>query len=117
MREPRIWLRGCVTFERFRDLGGGGSAFPMTAPRIPTATYRLQFNRRFTFRDALGLIEYLDSLGISEVYASPLTAARPGSPHGYDVIDPTGLNPELGTREELEAFSKALSSRGMGLIL
>src|SRR5438552_9265752 len=89
----------------------------MKVSRFLAATYRLQFNRRFRFRDALGLIEYLDGLGISEVYASPLTAARPGSSHGYDVIDPTRLNPELGTREEFEAFSKALSSRGMGLIL
>src|SRR4029079_10451057 len=89
----------------------------MNAERIPTATYRLQFNRRFTFRDALALIEYLDALGISEVYASPLTPPRPGSPHGYDVIDPTRLNPELGSREEFEAFTQALASRGMGLIL
>jgi len=88
-----------------------------TAPRQPTATYRLQFNRRFTFRDALGLIEYLDALGISEVYASPLSAARPGSTHGYDVIDPTRLNPELGTPEEFDAFTRALASRGMGLVL
>jgi len=89
----------------------------MNAARLPTATYRLQFNRRFTFRDAIALIEYLDALGVSEVYASPLTAARPGSQHGYDVIDPTRLNPELGTREEFEAFTRALAERGMGLIL
>jgi (1->4)-alpha-D-glucan 1-alpha-D-glucosylmutase len=85
--------------------------------RIPTATYRLQFNRRFTFRDALSLIDYLEALGISEVYASPLTAARPGSPHGYDVIDPTRLNPELGSEKDFEAFTNLLASRGMGLIL
>ena len=89
----------------------------MNAERLPTATYRLQFNRRFTFRDACALIEYLDTLGVSEVYASPLTAARPGSPHGYDVIDPTRLNPELGTRADFEAFTQALAARGMGLIL
>jgi (1->4)-alpha-D-glucan 1-alpha-D-glucosylmutase len=89
----------------------------MSAARVPTATYRLQFNRRFTFRDALARIEYLDALGISEIYASPLTAARPGSPHGYDVIDPTRLNPEIGTQEEFDAFTQALASRGMGLIL
>jgi (1->4)-alpha-D-glucan 1-alpha-D-glucosylmutase len=89
----------------------------MSAARLPRASYRLQFNRRFTFRDAHALIDYLDALGISEVYASPLTAARPGSPHGYDVIDPTRLNPDLGTREEFEAFTDALASRGMGLIL
>jgi (1->4)-alpha-D-glucan 1-alpha-D-glucosylmutase len=89
----------------------------VTAPRLPTSTYRLQFNQRFTFRDALGLVEYLEGLGVTEVYASPLTAARPGSPHGYDVIDPTRLNPELGAKEEFDAFADALAARGMGLVV
>src|SRR5436190_8907410 len=110
-RRANLVTGGTVTFERFPALSA------MSAARLPTATYRLQFNRRFTFRDARALIEYLDALGVSEVYASPLTAARPGSPHGYDVIDPTRLNPELGSREEFEAFTQALASRGMGLIL
>lgn len=85
--------------------------------RVPTATYRLQFHKAFTFRDALGLVDYLAELGISDLYASPITAARPGSLHGYDVIDPTRLNPELGTAEDFTALSDALLARGMGLIL
>ena len=56
-------------------------------PRIPGCTYRLQFNKNFNFRDATALVDYLDALGVTDVYASPLLVARPGSTHGYDVID------------------------------
>src|SRR5579859_3713150 len=87
------------------------------AARDPTATYRLQLNARFTLRDALGLVDYLRDLGISEIYLSPVTAARPGSPHGYDVIDSTRLNPDLGSIEDFAALSNALRKRGMGLLL
>jgi (1->4)-alpha-D-glucan 1-alpha-D-glucosylmutase len=85
--------------------------------RIPVATYRFQFNRDFRFTDALKLVDYLHELGITDVYASPITKARPGSVHGYDVTDPTQLNPEIGTPEEFEQFAQALKSRGMGLLL
>src|SRR5262245_7086315 len=64
--------------------------------RIPMATYRLQFNHLFTLNQASAILDYLRGLGISDCYASPLFMARPGSLHGYDVIDPTKLNPELG---------------------
>jgi len=84
--------------------------------RIPSATYRLQFNRFFTFSQAAGLVEYLHALGITDCYASPLSRARLGSLHGYDVIDHTSLNPELGTWEELQAFAERLQQRGMGLL-
>ena len=53
----------------------------------PSATYRLQFNKSFTFEDAAGLVDYLDELGITDIYASPFLMARPGSMHGYDVTD------------------------------
>jgi (1->4)-alpha-D-glucan 1-alpha-D-glucosylmutase len=85
--------------------------------RIPLATYRLQFNRSFTFRDAQQLIDYLDDLGVSDVYASPFLAARPGSPHGYDVVDHSRLNPELGTDEDLDALAGDLRSRSMGILM
>jgi (1->4)-alpha-D-glucan 1-alpha-D-glucosylmutase len=81
------------------------------------ATYRLQFHKGFTFRDAEALVPYLDRLGISHIYASPLMQARPGSTHGYDIIDHNRLNPEIGTPEEFEALVAALKARGMGLIL
>ncbi|MGC1201020.1 MAG: hypothetical protein WA879_05675, partial [Candidatus Acidiferrales bacterium] len=60
--------------------------------RIPTATYRLQFNLHFRFTDAAALVPYLHSLGISHVYASPRFKARKGSSHGYDVADPMQIN-------------------------
>src|SRR5262249_35081177 len=89
------------------------------APR-PTrisAPYRLQFNKDFTFRDATNLLDYLSDLGITHIYASPILAARRGSMHGYDVIDPTRLNPELGTDADFAALQEKLRSLGMGMIL
>ncbi len=85
--------------------------------RIPMATYRLQFNYLFTLKQASAILDYLRGLGISDCYASPLFMARPGSLHGYDVIDPTKLNPELGTREDFNEFSAQLKRRGMGLMM
>ena len=86
-------------------------------PRIPSATYRLQFNHTFTFRDASRVVPYLHALGITDCYASSLLKAVPGSMHGYDLVDPDILNPELGTIEEFQAFTAALKSYDMGLLL
>lgn len=86
-------------------------------PRIPVALYRLQFNHTFTFRDAERLVPYLDMLGITDCYASPYLKAVPGSLHGYNIIDPTVLNPEVGQPEDYEAFVHALKSHHMGHIL
>lgn len=85
--------------------------------RIPNATYRLQFNKNFRFRDAIMLVPYLERLGISDIYASPITKARKGSLHGYDVTDPTSLNPELGTEDEFNSLVDALRKQDMGLLL
>ncbi len=84
---------------------------------VPTATYRLQMHSGFGIRDAIAIVPYLNSLGISHVYTSSLLAARPGSQHGYDVIDHGRLNPELGTEDDLAEWVKLLHERGMGLIL
>jgi (1->4)-alpha-D-glucan 1-alpha-D-glucosylmutase len=89
----------------------------MVPARVPVSTYRLQFHRRFGFRDAHAILPYLDALGVTDVYASPLLAARRGSAHGYDVTDPTRLNPDLGREEEFDAFVDALRERRMGLLL
>ncbi|NPV29398.1 MAG: malto-oligosyltrehalose synthase [Firmicutes bacterium] len=89
----------------------------MAALRIPTATYRLQFNRGFRFAHARALVPYLHALGISDIYASPLLKARRGSTHGYDVVDPTRLNPELGGEEGFSALVRTLHQYGMGLLL
>ncbi len=83
----------------------------------PVATYRLQFNRCFTFLSAQRLIPYLHRLGISHVYASPLLKARPHSTHGYDIVDHNALNPELGDQSDFEAYVNALHQHGMGQIL
>jgi len=82
-----------------------------------SATLRLQFHKGFTLDHATELVGYFASLGISHLYASPLLTSRPGSMHGYDVIDPTRINPELGGESALRRLVAALRREGMGLIL
>ena len=89
----------------------------MKASAIPVATYRLQLNRDFTFARATEIVPYLAMLGISHCYASPYLRARPGSLHGYDIIDHNSLNPEIGSPEDYERFVAALHEHGMGQIL
>ena len=83
----------------------------------PRATLRLQFHKGFTFADAEALVPYFAALGISHLYASPITVARPGSLHGYDVIDPTRVNPELGGEAALRQLVDALRREKLGLIV
>jgi (1->4)-alpha-D-glucan 1-alpha-D-glucosylmutase len=85
-------------------------------PRLPVSTYRLQFNKDFSFKDARGVIPYLDALGITDLYASPYFKAQPGSTHGYDVVDQNSLNPEVGTYEDFQGMARELRDRGMGHI-
>lgn len=85
--------------------------------RRPAATYRVQLHRDFGFRALLAIVPYLDTLGVTDVYTSPLLRARTGSQHGYDVVDHAQINPELGTLEELRALGRALAERKMGLIV
>jgi (1->4)-alpha-D-glucan 1-alpha-D-glucosylmutase len=85
--------------------------------RIPLSTYRLQFNSRFTFRDARHIVDYLHAIGVSDCYASSYLMAVPGSQHGYDVADPTRLNPEIGTEEDYWAWIAALGTHDMGHVL
>ena len=86
------------------------------APRIPTSTYRLQFNRHFGFKDATGIIPYLQKLGISDIYSSPFFRSRPDSDHGYDVSNHNELNPPIGSREDFDTMVAALKERDMGQI-
>ena len=83
----------------------------------PVATYRLQFHKDFGFRDAIELVPYLAGLGISHLYASPFLKARPGSTHGYDVIDHNAVNPEIGTENELNQLIATLKKHGMGMVV
>jgi (1->4)-alpha-D-glucan 1-alpha-D-glucosylmutase len=85
--------------------------------RYPVATYRLQLNKDFPFDKAIELLPFLHKLGISDVYASPVFHARRGSVHGYDVVDPSHANPELGGDEGFNALCEALRAHGMGLVL
>lgn len=84
---------------------------------IPVATYRLQLTKDFDFKQASALVPYLKALGISHLYASPFLAARPGSTHGYDIVDHNRFNPELGGEDGFEEMSAALRDADMGLIL
>jgi (1->4)-alpha-D-glucan 1-alpha-D-glucosylmutase len=78
---------------------------------------RLQLHREFTFAHAAALVPYLVQLGISHVYSSPILTARAGSIHGYDVVDPTTVNPELGGEPGLREFVAVLRAAGLGLIV
>jgi (1->4)-alpha-D-glucan 1-alpha-D-glucosylmutase len=77
----------------------------------------VQFNKEFTFRDARSAVDYLQALGISDLYASSYLKAVPGSPHGYDVADPTELNPDIGTSDDYWEWIEALHARRMGHLL
>ncbi|MBD0370113.1 MAG: malto-oligosyltrehalose synthase [Pyrinomonadaceae bacterium] len=85
--------------------------------RIPVSTYRLQFNNQFPFAGAEAITDYLAELGITDIYSSPILMARPGSLHGYDVVDHTRINPELGTEDEFVRFAHELRARGMGVLM
>lgn len=86
-------------------------------PRIPTCTYRLQFNRQFTFAQAREIVPYLCALGVSDVYASPYFQARADSMHGYDIIDHNKLNAAIGSREDYDALMIELRAHRMGQLL
>jgi len=85
--------------------------------RIPGSTYRLQFNEGFTFAQARALTDYFEELGVTDLYSSPILRARPASPHGYDIIDHSQVNPELGGEEQLVELARELRARGMGLLV
>jgi (1->4)-alpha-D-glucan 1-alpha-D-glucosylmutase len=84
--------------------------------RIPDAVYRIQFEPSFGFEDGLGLLDYLKNLGISDIYSSPVFKSRPGSPHGYDVVDPTAINEELGGENKLIELIHLARDKGLGWI-
>jgi len=86
-------------------------------PRIPTCTYRLQFNRWFTFPQAREIVSYLQALGVSDVYASPYFQASPDSLHGYDITDHNKLNAAIGSRGSYDAWIAELHAHRMGQVL
>jgi (1->4)-alpha-D-glucan 1-alpha-D-glucosylmutase len=111
--------------ERMIEPANGHTIVPGNAPRNAhrasrialSATYRLQLNASFTLTDARALVPYLHALGVSHLYCSPVLAARAGSSHGYDVADPTHVNPELGGDAAFVALAEEAHAHGMGLVL
>jgi (1->4)-alpha-D-glucan 1-alpha-D-glucosylmutase len=95
----------------------GNCAVVSKHPRIPTCTYRLQFNRWFTFAQAREIVAYLHELGVSDVYASPYFQASPDSLHGYDITDHNKLNPAIGSRADYDAWITQLHAHGMSHVL
>ena len=93
------------------------AAARVTARRLPVSTYRLQFHAGFTFRQAAEVVPYLAALGVSHCYASPYLQARPGSLHGYDVVDHGQLNREIGDRGDYRRLIARLRQHGLGQIL
>ena len=83
----------------------------------PQSTYRLQFKKDFGFKEAAAIVPYLAQLGISHVYCSPYLKARPGSTHGYDIVDHQSLNPELGSQDDYDHFIQVLKKHSMGQVL
>lgn len=95
---------------------------PLPAPApdkspVPRASYRLQLNKDFGFADAEKLAPYLGRLGVSHAYLSPILKARPGSTHGYDTVDHTLINPEIGTIDQFRQMAAAFAAKGIGIIL
>ncbi len=89
----------------------------MSQLRIPAATYRLQFNRDFTFAQAESIARYLADLGVTDLYASPIFRARGGSSHGYDVVDSTAISEDLGGESEFEKLSATARRYELGFLL
>src|SRR5688572_14111031 len=85
--------------------------------RVPVSTYRFQFHSGFGFSDAYQLLDYLSELGITDLYSSPVLKACSGSTHGYDITDPSQLNPEIGSTAEFDRLTDGLQSRRMGLLM
>ena len=98
---------------RGQHRGCQGPGFMSDGPRpVPRATYRLQLSKDFTFRDVEAIAGYLGELGVSHAYLSPILEARPGSTHGYDTVDHTRINPELGTLDDFRRMAGTLRAAG-----
>src|SRR5487761_1092745 len=102
---------------RYGRLVTHGTTTMLQINRVPVATYRLQFNLNFGFAAARQLVGYLDELGISDAYASPLFRACHASTHGYDVVDHSVISPDFGSEDEFRQFAAELRDHQMGLLM
>jgi len=124
-RKLALGLKALETDERWNLLAQAlraerpqsATAHEPVQARIPRATYRLQLNKDFGFDDAIRVLPYLERLGVSHVYCSPVQRSRAGSTHGYDVVAHHEVNPELGGEAGLRRLVAALRGRDMGLLL
>ncbi len=90
---------------------------PSSGRRTPVSTYRLQLGPELTFDEAISHLDYLDGLGVTDLYLSPILQAAPGSTHGYDVVDHAAISAPMGGRDGFERLAAAAHSRGMGVIV
>jgi len=84
---------------------------------IPGSTYRVQLSHRFTLDDLAAQVPYIARLGVTHVYLSPIYSARPGSPHGYDIVDYGCVNRELGGMAAWRRLTEALRVHHLGVVL
>ncbi|WCC80140.1 malto-oligosyltrehalose synthase [Cutibacterium equinum] len=88
-----------------------------TPSAAPASTYRLQFNKDFTFADAIAQLDYLASLGVSHLFCSPILQAAPGSTHGYDVVDHTRISQECGGEDDFRRLCTTAHDAGLGIVV
>ncbi len=93
------------------------AAKALAAKHLPGSTYRVQFNKYFTFKDAARQVAYLRNLGITDLYASPYFKASPDSLHGYDICDYNQFNPSIGSQEDYRLLSDTLKQNGLHQML
>lgn len=113
-------LAAALRAERTGPAAQAAESPPLPSPDtavVPCATYRIQFHKGCTFEQVTQALPYLHALGVSHLYASPYLRARPGSTHGYDIIDHGAVNPEIGDEGQHERFCQALRRRGLHQIL
>ena len=113
-------VTGAINAERHHPpllLSGGPPDFRPELAEVPRATYRVQLQRGFGFDAARQVLPYLVAMGISHVYASPFLKARPGSDHGYDIVDHGEVNPEIGSEADFDRYCRDLAGQGLGQVI
>lgn len=90
---------------------------PSAGRRTPVTTYRLQLGPDLTFAQAQDQLDYLQALGATDIYLSPILQAAPGSTHGYDVTDHTTISEAMGGRQAFESLAQDAHVRGMGVVV